>query len=880
MVDIPLVDQRYYNFKINDYKEELKAIGVMLDYGQACEFIGKHLMALAKGSNLTRSKVVAMLDFIRYLREKMLSVIEIVNSVKEVKWVKTSCGERSPVETVLFDDSWKIASVVSQIPFLDQQYYGRDILQYKTELELLGITVGFKGNYQIVLDHLKPSPSWSTLMPDHLIFALKCITSCSRASVKLVDMMKNSECLRTSVGFKYPRDCFLFDREWGCILQIFEDFPYIDNSFYGDGIFNFKEVLQKIGVVVDFGDATKALSTKFKQRASTHQITNDTSLSLISCYRKLKDTQYTIPSDLRSWFREAEWLRTRLGDFRSPNDCILYDADWRSISEITLLPFIDDRESCYGKAIYEFKDELKSMGVVTDFKVGSQFVFSHIFFPQDPREITPECVISLLDCVRRFLKSRDSLPEDFLVQIDQIKWLKTTIGYMSSKECMLFDPENGSLLQRCDGPFIDEEYYGVNISSYKKELSAIKVVTDMSSTDASSLLAIHIKSLCEFAKIEHIYDFLSKTDWKPDADSLASIWFPTSSVDGVWVTAEECVLHDDNHLFSSRLHILDQKYYKTELLNFFSNAFDVKSRPSTDHYCKLWREWENSRRVISHNECCAFWVHVIRHWSKKTEKIFSESVTKVPADSNGSGDILLLKKQDIFLPDDLLLKNLFEMSSPYSFFVWCPAINHLSIPRAMLLDIYSKIGVRKITDSVSISELSSVDCGELKEGKLKDAFIVKGLVMMILGFLSDPSLDIEVKRRHEAVKMLLNVKVFVTLKPVTMTYSLKMSSGGDVTASTRQMVRWERDNSEFFTQKLDLSGARKAVVEYATKFSQVVSEGLLWEKEDQIQPLSELIKFGFLMDFDADAVTYFMTSKNLQIFPEDEEFLCSVFPPC
>ncbi|KNA12990.1 hypothetical protein SOVF_120910 [Spinacia oleracea] len=883
MVDIPLVDQRFYNYKINDYKEELKAIGVMFDYGQACEFIGKHLMALAKGSNLTRTKVIAMLDFIRYLREKMLSVDEIVNSVKEVKWVKTSCGERSPIETVLFDDSWKIASVISQIPFLDQQYYGNNILQYKTELELLGITVGFKGNHQIVLDHIKPSPSWRTLKPDHLQFALKCITSCSRASEKLVGMMKNSECLSTSVGFKYPRDCFLFDREWGCILQIFEDFPYIDNRFYGDGIFKFKEALQKIGVFVDFGSATKALSSMFTQRASTHQLTNDTSLSLISCYKKLKHTLYTIPADIL----EARWLRTRLGDFRSPKDCILYDTDWRPISGITLLPFIDDKESCYGKDIHEFKDELKSIGVTTDFKEGSQFVFSHIFFPQDPREITPECVISLLECVKRFLKSGNSFPDNFLVQVDQTKWLKTTIGCMSPKECMLFDPKKGSLLQRCDGPFIDEEYYGANISSYKKELSVLKVVTDMSSTDASSLLAIHIKSLCEFAKIEHIYSFLSKTDWEPDANSLASIWFPTSSVDGVWVTAEECVLHDVNHLFSSRLCILDQKYNKPELLDFFAKAFNVKSCPSTDHYCELWSEWENSGLVISHVNCRAFWVHVIRHWSKKTEKIFSESVTKIPADSKGSDDILLRKKQDIFLPNDLLLKNLFEMSSPYSIFVWCPPVGDLpSIPRAMLLDIYSKIGVRKITDSVSISELSAVDLGELEEGKLKDAFIVKGLVMIILGFLSDPSLNTEVKFRHEAVKMLLTVKVFVTTKPITMSYTLEMSSGDDVTASTSQMVRWERDNSKFFTQKLNWSGADKAVVdyatklEYATKFSQVISEGLLWEKEDKIHILSDLIKVGVLMDFDEDAVKFLMTSKNLQIFPEDEEFLCSVFPSC
>lgn len=66
------------------------------------------------------------------------------------------------------------------------------------------------------------------------------------------------------------------------------------------------------------------------------------------------------------------------------------------------------------------------------------------------------------------------------------------------------------------------------------------------------------------------------------------------------------------------------------------------------------------------------------------------------------------------------------------------------------------------------------------------------------------------------------------------------------------------------------------MVEYATKFSQVVSERLLWEKEDQIYRLFDLITFGFLMDFDEDVVTYFLTLKNLHIFPEDKELLSSL----
>ena len=94
------------------------------------------------------------------------------------------------------------------------------------------------------------------------------------------------------------------------------------------------------------------------------------------------------------------------------------------------------------------------------------------------------------------------------------------------------------------------------------------------------------------------------------------------------------------------------------------------------------------------------------------------------------------------------------------------------------------------------------------------------------------------------------------------------------------MVCWEKESSEFCTQKLEKTGGQRYMFEYATRFSEVVAQGLLWEKEDKITRLAELIKFGFFMGFDEDAVDYLMKSKNMQISLEDEEFLASAFPPC
>lgn len=55
MANIPLVDQGFYGNGINCYKEGLKTVGVMFEYGEAYEFMGRHLMSLAAFSALTKS---------------------------------------------------------------------------------------------------------------------------------------------------------------------------------------------------------------------------------------------------------------------------------------------------------------------------------------------------------------------------------------------------------------------------------------------------------------------------------------------------------------------------------------------------------------------------------------------------------------------------------------------------------------------------------------------------------------------------------------------------------------------------------------------------------------------------------------------------------
>ena len=141
----------------------------------------------------------------------------------------------------------------------------------------------------------------------------------------------------------------------------------------------------------------------FKRQASFSSISKENVFSFLSCYRKLKGNSLKFPSEQKKCIREVNWLRTRLGDYRCPGNCILYGPEWESILGITLLPFIDDSDKFYEKGIREYEKELKKMGVVVEFKAGVKFVAAGLYFPLNPCHITSENVFSLLECIRILL---------------------------------------------------------------------------------------------------------------------------------------------------------------------------------------------------------------------------------------------------------------------------------------------------------------------------------------------------------------------------------------------------------------------------------------------------------------------------------------------
>ncbi|KAJ8772448.1 hypothetical protein K2173_027625 [Erythroxylum novogranatense] len=859
LVDIPLIDVEFYGGGIIRYKKELKIVGVMTEYGEACKFIGDHLMSLAASLTLTKSNVMTMLNFIRMLKQSCLPPEDFISSVKDGNWLWTSCGKRSPVGSYLYNHEWENARQISNIPFVDVGFYGEEILGFKTELQLLGVVVDFRGCYQIVVDYLKHPSSLSTLTAGALLLALECMRQLP-FSDRISRALANAKCFKTSLGFKYPNECFLSDPGWSCLFEVFSDLPVVETDAYGADVFSFKIELKKLGVKVDFEDAINAFTSVFRPYASRLSVTKDKTLLFLSCFRQLRKSNLKFPLDLKKCIRDEKWLRTRLGDYRSPRKCILFGPEWELISPITCLPFLNDSENHYGKGIHEYKEELRSMGVVTDLKNGVEFVVENLRSrPFMECTITPSNVQALLDCISLLLKNKDySFPSAFLKETSG-PWLKTYAGYMAPDKCCLFDSNWDSSVKRTDGPFIDEEFYGFDISFFRKELGVIGVAVD--AKNACSLLASHLESFSDFAAIVRIYNFLSEYGSRTMEVTME-----------IGLTQE--TLHDNDELFNLRLHVLEN-HYEPKLLNFFSKAFEVRSNPSFDDYCKLWKEWESCGRQLTDPECCTFWKYFMRLMSLSSLSQ-TQDLLKLPVVLR-TGGILLADKTDVFIADDLQLMDLFQEKSPHPLFVWYPQPSLPSLARSELLEAYRKLGVRTLSKVVQKKELSLSDVVGAEQVNIRESLVGKGLVRSILGFLAGP-LNMEAQKRHETVQCLLNLTIIETLEPFTLCYSLSLTSGEVVTVRASQMVRWDRESSTLFTHKMGSKGGRKNLISFVTCFAEEIAKGVLWDKEDHVDVLAELIKLACLLEFDDEAVQFLMKSKNLEILMEDEELLCAAFP--
>uniref|UniRef100_A0ACD5U2C3 Uncharacterized protein n=1 Tax=Avena sativa TaxID=4498 RepID=A0ACD5U2C3_AVESA len=258
-VDIPMIDQQFYQNKMRTYKEELKVIGVRFEFGEALTYIGTRLMSIAASSVLTRENVYELLRLIRFLREKLLSPSKLIDSVKDGRWMKSTLGYTSPTCCIIYDSDWAVASRISDQPFLDVEFYGEAIRSYKQELKLLGVLVGFENsekNYKLIIDNFKFNSA--SITSEATVLILKCIRYASPCD-GFLRKLKDLKWLKTNVGFHAPSESFLLDPEWECLIMVFDGIPVVDSGFYGSKISPYKEELKKTGLITRSDKASKAI---------------------------------------------------------------------------------------------------------------------------------------------------------------------------------------------------------------------------------------------------------------------------------------------------------------------------------------------------------------------------------------------------------------------------------------------------------------------------------------------------------------------------------------------------------------------------------------------------------------------------------------------
>lgn len=79
--------------------------------------------------------------------------------------------------------------------------------------------------------------------------------------------------LRTHKGCQSPRVSFLFNSEWQSAGFQLKDLPFINNSFYGKTMDDFKRALQQMGVVVEFGKGCDLITEHLQMHTELQVIT-------------------------------------------------------------------------------------------------------------------------------------------------------------------------------------------------------------------------------------------------------------------------------------------------------------------------------------------------------------------------------------------------------------------------------------------------------------------------------------------------------------------------------------------------------------------------------------------------------------------------------
>ncbi|KAG5528305.1 hypothetical protein RHGRI_029096 [Rhododendron griersonianum] len=829
------IDEKYYNYRIKSFKEELMFVGVKIGSEDIYLLIVNHLKPLIS-SAMSASLGISLLIFIRYSNDNNKLDVEFLKSLQDGKWLKSDQGFVNPLGAVyLTSDIGEAIQHVTDLRIVDKTYYRDKLRGFVNELKLLGVVVNLEGVYRLIPGHFKFPEDLSKLNKGAVFLLLECIRRLGPESDGLKEKIGCQPWMKTTFDFKCPKESLLPDDNWGQLVK-FLPLASIDEGYYGSSIRSYRAELEAISVAVNLDQVCNMLITKVRFLLATSGLTGDIVISLLNCMKCMREKMAPQLTHLMSCLSVEKWLKTR-GGYRSAPDSILFDSNWGMVTQFVDLPLIDD--AFYGNSIFSFKNELKMLGVRS---------------------------------LRQSSRSSDqALLDNFVKKLKGSKWLKTHMGYKTPEESLIFDSEWNSYIEERDGPFIDQGFYGNLSPLYKDELIAIGVKADTKEvcTKIFKILTSHE----ETSAVLRLYRFLHRHMKSLNSEVCSyRLWIPDQEgTKGKWVSNCLCVLHDGDNLFGSFLHILD-RYYDENLLSFLSKTFGVDSFPTVFRYVDLWTKWVTSNKNVSSVELHSFWGYIAENWSTITERTVKKGITMLPAITI-SGVVQLANRDEVFIPDDLKLKKLFGEASEKPLFVWFPENGLSSLTK--LYEIYRSFGVRKISEVVQFSVNS-----ELEKMGAEKSLIGRPLIGIVLAFLSHPVINVPVQERHRIAESLVDISIFGTERPLVVHCFLNLpSSKKRLQVEMRKLVLWEKKSQKLLVHKLNWNGGSgNRSMEFTTDFARAISEVVLPDASGLMEELCKIIKMGCVLGFEEDKVESLLLSENLELFPVDTSFLECAFP--
>ena len=202
-------------------------------------------------------------------------------------------------------------------------------------------------------------------------------------------------------------------------------------------------------------------------------------------------------------------------------------------------------------------------------------------------------------------------------------------------------------------------------------------------------------------------------------------------------------------------------------------------------------------------------------------------------------------------------------------FVWFPP--RCSASPAKLLEIYTSLGVRKISEAVQFDLHCTVSASE-KIDKT-DSLIGKALIKLVLAFA-----DMPMEEKHEIAKSLLELSIYGTEYPISVQYALQLPlQKRKLEVEIEKMVLWEKNSQRLLVKKSSWNEGWKDI-EFMASFARAISEAVLPNSWDQKDKLCRIIQMGMAFGLEEEAVDSLLRTENLELSVEDKDFLDRLFP--